>query len=104
MIDLWRIFYALGDPHRLEMVHRLAERGPLPMARLTDGMPFTRQGGAKHLGVLTSVGLISVQRRGREKLVSLERENFHLSQMFLKQMELGWDERLAKLEHQLSED
>ncbi len=104
MNELWRLFFALGDPHRLEMVHRLAVRGPLSMARLTAGMPFSRQGGAKHLAVLTSAGLISVERRGREKLVSLERHNLHLTQMFLKQMELGWDDRLARLEARILEE
>jgi DNA-binding transcriptional ArsR family regulator len=102
VIDLWRLFYALGDPHRLEIIHRLADRGPLSMARLTEGMPFSRQGGAKHLAVLTSAGLVSLERRGREKVVTLERRNLHLPQMFLRQMGEVWDDRLHLLEQRLA--
>jgi DNA-binding transcriptional ArsR family regulator len=100
--EFWRAFFALGDPNRLTMVRRLSESGPLSMVRLIEGMPFSRQAGAKHVGVLRSAGLISIGRQGREQLVSLERDNFHLSQMFMKQMEEGWDARLERLEGQLN--
>jgi DNA-binding transcriptional ArsR family regulator len=96
--DLWRTFFALGDPHRLSMIRRLAEKGPQSMVRLTEGMEFTRQAGARHVTVLRDAGLVSLNRKGREQVISLERHNLHLSQMFMKQMEETWDDRLAKLQ------
>ena len=97
MSELWRIFYALGDPHRLTMVRRLAERGPQPIVRLMEGMEFSRQAGAKHVGVLREAGLVSLRRAGREQIVSLEPSNLHLSQMFMRQMEETWEDRLGRL-------
>ena len=102
MSELWKTFFALGDPNRLTMIRRLAERGPQSMVRLTEGMDFTRQAGARHVGVLRDAGLISLTRKGREQVISLERNNLHLTQMFMKQMEEGWDERLSRLEQILS--
>jgi DNA-binding transcriptional ArsR family regulator len=97
MNELWRVFFALGDAHRLTMIRRLAEGGPLPIVRLTDGMEFSRQAGAKHVGVLREAGLVSLRRAGREQIVSLEPANLHLSRMFMRQMEEAWDDRLARL-------
>ena len=97
MSDLWQIFVALGDPRRLTMVERLARGGPQPMVRLCEGMNFTRQAGAKHILVLREAGLVSVTRAGRKQIVSLDRASFHLAEMFMRQMEAGWDDRLASL-------
>jgi len=87
----------------LAMVRRLAERGPQPIVRLVEGMEFSRQAGAKHVGVLREAGLVSLRRAGREQIVSLEPSNLHLSQMFMRQMEETWDERLSRLASMLAD-
>lgn len=97
MSETWRIFFALGDPHRLTMIERLAHRGPQAMVRLIEGLPFTRQAGAKHIDVLAQAGLVRVERSGRERVVSLDRENMHLARMFMVRMESDWDDRLDAL-------
>ena len=104
MSELWQIFFALGDPNRLNMIRRLAERGPQSMVRLTEGMEFTRQAGARHVSVLRDAGLVSVLKQGREQVISLDRQNLHLTQMFMRQMEEGWDDRLALLKAQVEGD
>jgi DNA-binding transcriptional ArsR family regulator len=96
--ELWKTFFALGDPNRLTMVQRLAQQGPQSMVQLVKGLPFTRQAGARHVSVLVDAGLASVAKQGREQIVSLEKQNLHLTRMFIKQMEEGWDDRLARLE------
>lgn len=97
MSAVWRTFFALGDPHRLEMVRRLAQDGPTTMSRLANGMPFTRQAGAKHVDVLRVAGIVSVLKRGREQVVSLEPDSLLLSQMFMDQLGQQWDDRLGRL-------
>ena len=90
MTELWQIFYALGDPSRLAMVKRLAASGPVSMVRLTEGMSFTRQAGAKHV-------FVALTKSGREQIVSLDRANFHLAEIFMRQMEAQWEDRLSAL-------
>ena len=97
MTELWQIFYALGDPSRLAMVKRLAASGPVSMVRLTEGMSFTRQAGAKHVFVLREAGLVALTKSGREQIVSLDRANFHLAEIFMRQMEAQWEDRLSAL-------
>jgi len=102
--ELWQVFIALGDPNRLAMVQRLAKGGPLSMVRLSEGMNFTRQAGAKHIAVLREAGLVHLTKSGREQIVSLDRKNFHLAGMFMRQMEAEWDDRLASLKMIVEED
>ncbi len=104
MNNLWKIFFALGDPSRLAMVQRLAERGPMSMIRLSEGMAFTRQAGAKHVSVLRDAGLISLSRSGREQIVSLDRTNFRVAELFIRQMEADWDDRLGTLKSLVEDD
>jgi len=60
------VFAALGDETRLQLVQRLVARGPLSIARLTQGSNVTRQAVTKHLRVLARAGLARGSRQGRE--------------------------------------
>lgn len=65
-------FAALGDPTRLGIVLALGEAGPRTAARLAADRPITRQAVEKHLAVLDAVGLVRSERRGRERLWSVD--------------------------------
>lgn len=62
------VFQALADPSRREILDRLFARGGRTLTELADGLPMSRQAVAKHLAVLEAANLVSVHRRGREKL------------------------------------
>lgn len=57
---------ALADPVRWQLVQALAE-GPRTTGTLAAGFDQTRFGVMKHLEVLLEAGLITVERRGRER-------------------------------------
>jgi DNA-binding transcriptional ArsR family regulator len=67
------------------------------MVRVSEGMDISRQSGAKHVSVLREAGLVSLTRSGREQIVSLDRTHFLLAEMFMRQMEAQWDDRLSTL-------
>jgi DNA-binding transcriptional ArsR family regulator len=48
------------------MLDRLRQR-PLTTGELADGFEFTRFAVMKHLAVLVEAGLVTVERRGRER-------------------------------------
>jgi DNA-binding transcriptional ArsR family regulator len=58
------IFAALGDASRLHLVSRLSSEGPLSITQLTERSEVTRQAVTKHLGVLSSAGLVFDFRQG----------------------------------------
>lgn len=61
---VWR---ALADPTRRAILDAL-RAGPLTTSALAEAFPTTRFAVMKHLGVLVETGLVTVERRGRERL------------------------------------
>jgi DNA-binding transcriptional ArsR family regulator len=66
MID--DVFKALADPTRRRLLDELFEDDGQTLSALEQRLPMTRFGVAKHLKVLEEAGLVTTQRRGREKL------------------------------------
>lgn len=75
------VFSALADPVRRELLERLRVSNGLPIARLAEGLPITRQAVTKHLLVLEGANLVVTQRRGREKLHLLNPVPIHATAM-----------------------
>ncbi|MBB2939508.1 uncharacterized protein YndB with AHSA1/START domain/DNA-binding transcriptional ArsR family regulator [Amycolatopsis bartoniae] len=68
MPELDAVFRALADPSRRLLLDRLNERGGQSLSELCSGLDLTRQAVTKHLAVLEAAGLVTTERRGREKL------------------------------------
>jgi DNA-binding transcriptional ArsR family regulator len=62
------VFKALADPTRRSLLDELFARDGQTLTELEQRLPMTRFGVMKHLKVLEQAGLVSTQRRGREKL------------------------------------
>jgi DNA-binding transcriptional ArsR family regulator len=62
------VFKALADPTRRELLDRLFERDGQTLSALEEPLPMSRFGVMKHLKVLEEAGLVTTQKRGREKL------------------------------------
>jgi DNA-binding transcriptional ArsR family regulator len=63
-----RVFKALADPTRRQLLDRLFERDGLTLTQLESELAMTRFGVMKHLRVLEEAGLVVTRRSGREKL------------------------------------
>ncbi len=62
------VFKALADPTRRGLLDQLFERDGQTLGELEGRLPMSRFGVMKHLKVLEEAGLVTTQRRGREKL------------------------------------
>jgi DNA-binding transcriptional ArsR family regulator len=67
-VDDDRVFKALADPTRRELLDRLFQRDGRTLGELESGLGMTRFGVMKHLRVLEEATLLTTRRRGREKL------------------------------------
>jgi DNA-binding transcriptional ArsR family regulator len=63
-----RVFKALADPTRRQLLDALFREDGQTLASLTARFDMTRIAVAKHLGILENAGLVTTKRRGREKL------------------------------------
>jgi uncharacterized protein YndB with AHSA1/START domain len=62
------VFKALADPTRRSLLDELFKLDGQTLSALEGRLPMTRFGVMKHLRVLEEAGLVTTQRRGREKL------------------------------------
>lgn len=66
--EIDKVFKALADPNRREMLDRLYARNGQTLSELCKGLDMARQSVTQHLGLLEDANLITIQRQGREKL------------------------------------
>ena len=88
---------ALGDESRLQIVKKLCERGPLSIAKLTQGSDISRQGVTKHLQALHKAGLVRSERQGREHIWRLEPRRINDVMRYLAKISRQWDDALDRL-------
>lgn len=62
-----RVFKALSDASRRQMLDRLFESPGLTLGELTANLSMRRQSASRHLAVLIEAGLVTAQWQGREK-------------------------------------
>jgi len=93
------VFAALGDETRLRVLAQLCREGPLPIARLSDASPVTRQAVTKHLHALARAGL--VRRRGpgrrRGQVWELQPRRLDEARQWLDRISQQWDDALERL-------
>src|SRR5687768_6228386 len=92
-----RVFAALGDPTRLDLVALLCARGPQPIARLTEATDVTRQAVTKHLRVLEESGMVRREGEGRGSVWSLEPGRLDDARRWIDGVSAQWDDALARL-------
>ncbi len=62
------VFQALADPSRRLLLDRLFDKSGQTSNELCRGLGMSRQAVAKHLTILADANLVTIRRRGREKL------------------------------------
>lgn len=73
-IELASVMHALSDPHRLEIVRRLAaDDGPRPCG--TFGFDISKSTMTHHFRTLRECGVIRQERKGTTKMTELRRED-----------------------------
>ncbi|MDQ3098746.1 MAG: helix-turn-helix domain-containing protein [bacterium] len=98
------LFRALGDPTRLEMVLRLSSGDIYTITTVSNGLGITRQGARKHLQLLADANVITLEPKGRDTEVHLNRDTLERGKAFITELELRWDRRLEALRQFVERD
>jgi DNA-binding transcriptional ArsR family regulator len=67
-MDQDKVFKALGDPTRRQLLDLLCEQNGQTLGQLCANLGMARQSATQHLDLLEAANLVSTVRRGREKL------------------------------------
>jgi len=92
------VFAALADPNRRAILAALAEHGPSTATDLSGRLSITRQGIAKHLGLLADAGLVTSDAgTGRRVLYRHQTRPIKIAQSYLAALAADWDGPLDRL-------
>jgi DNA-binding transcriptional ArsR family regulator len=94
---LSRVFSALADPIRRDMVARLAT-GDAGVSELAEPYEVTVQAVSKHLKVLEDAGLVSRSREAQRRPVHLEAEVLDLMTTWIERYRRQAEERYRRLD------
>jgi uncharacterized protein YndB with AHSA1/START domain len=98
------VFRALADPTRRSLLDELFKQDGQTLSALEQRLPLTRFGVMKHLKVLEEAGLLTTQRRGREKLHFLNPVPIRLvHDRWVSKYAEPWAATLSGLKHRLED-
>lgn len=97
------VFRALGDPTRRKMIEHLS-RADLTISELAQPFDMTLAGASKHVGVLEQAGLVLREKRGRERVCTLQPRGLNAARDWVERYTRYWDARLDALEDAIKED
>ncbi len=97
-----RIFHALSDPTRRDIVARAVE-GELSVSALARGYAMSLTAVQKHVAVLESADLVEKRRRGREQLVISRIDTLRAARRVLDDLEALWRGRIERFGDVLAE-
>jgi DNA-binding transcriptional ArsR family regulator len=96
-----RVFSALGDATRREIIMRLAQ-GPATVGELAAPHAMSAPAITKHLHVLERAGLMRRFKEGRRHWCTLEAEGIRAAEGWMAEQHRLWRAMLAALERELA--
>ena len=84
------IFNAIAEPARREILDTLAREGELAVSDLVVSMGISQPSVSKHLSVLRDVGVVAVERRGRQRMYSIHAEQLRAVHQWTQSFERFW--------------
>jgi DNA-binding transcriptional ArsR family regulator len=101
--DVDRIFRALADATRRDILHRTME-GEASVSQLSAAYDMSFAAVQKHVAVLEGAGLVTKQPHGRERIIHGNPETVRKAQALLDRYEQIWRARIDRLDALLADD
>ncbi|MDQ3156468.1 MAG: metalloregulator ArsR/SmtB family transcription factor [Actinomycetota bacterium] len=98
---LSKVFSALSDPTRREILLRLGE-GVATVTELAEPFPISLPAVSRHLKVLEQAGLISRDRQAQWRTSTLRAEPLKEATTWMDHLSHLWDERFDRLDAHLA--
>ena len=91
-------FNAIAEPRRREIIGTLAHSGgERDVSWLVEKLGWPQPQVSKHLGVLRQVGLVSVVRKGKRRMYSLNGEELRPVYDWVKTYKRYWEHQLQRI-------
>ena len=100
-VTLDRVFYALSDEVRRSIVDQLY-RGDRTIAELSSPFKISAPAISRHISILKKTGLITVSRKGRHMVCSLELGSLIKLGTWLARYEKLWGKQLEAMKQEIA--
>jgi DNA-binding transcriptional ArsR family regulator len=91
-----RVFHALSDPSRRQIVERLSS-GPASVSELAEPLPMSLPAVTQHLQVLEDSGLVRSEKVGRVRTCRIEPKALRPVERWISDRRSTWERRLDRL-------
>ena len=98
-----RLFHALADTTRRDIVTRLGRGGEASVSTLAARYHMSFAAVQKHVAVLETAGLVTKRAQGRERLVRANPRQLARARAVLQRLERLWIDRFSQLDAVLAE-
>src|SRR5262244_2527725 len=97
------VFNAIAEPRRRQLIELLARRGALAVGALVVAVGLPQPAVSKHLGVLRKVGVVSVDKSGRQRVYRLNAQELKAVYDWAKTFEHFWSHQLDRIKQRAEE-
>lgn len=101
-IDVNRVFQALGDATRREILERVS-KGPVSVSQLAEPLQISLAAVVQHLQVLEDSALIHTEKVGRVRTCRMEPAGLAAAEQWIHDRRALWERKLDRLGEMLAE-
>lgn len=102
-VEIDRLFHALGDRTRREILERVGER-PVSVSELAGPLKITLTAVMQHLQVLEEAGLVRTEKLGRVRTCRIETTGLNALEAWIRERRPAWERKLDRLGEMLREE
>lgn len=95
-IDIGRVFHALDDATRREILERIS-KGPVSVSELAEPMLMSLAAVVQHLQVLEDRSLIHTEKVGRVRTCRMEPAGLAAAEQWIHERRALWERKLDRL-------
>jgi DNA-binding transcriptional ArsR family regulator len=102
-VEFERLFHALGDPTRRDLLDRLVQR-PMSVSQLAEPLGITLTAVMQHLEILEEARLVHTEKLGRVRTCRIEPAGFNALEKWVENHRTAWERKLDRLGELLGEE
>ena len=102
-IDVNRVFHALSDATRRQMIERLSE-GPISVSGLAKPLGVSLAAVVQHLQVLEACALVRTEKVGRTRVCRMESAGLSVVEKWIQDRRSMWERKFDRLGDLLDEE
>ena len=93
-----RLFYALAEPTRRDIIELLASNGQLSATDISNNFPVSAPAISQHLKVLREANFVRVEKRAQQRIYRINPEAMSEIEEWVREMTKQWNARFNVLD------